>query len=74
MGFPSGKDAARYDEKLLLQGPLDKGITVSPGGFGKEVKGAAGPDHPKLVFDPVIDEVPFAPELIDEGSRVVVEG
>jgi hypothetical protein len=39
VGIPFGKDAPRDDKKVLLDRPLYKCLSVSPGNLGKDIKG-----------------------------------
>jgi len=67
MGISFGKDTSWDDEEILLDGPLDKGLSISSGDLREDIKSTQGFLNTILFLEALVDDIPFlliSPDII----------
>jgi len=59
MGISFGKDTSWDDEEILLDGPLDKGLSISSGDLREDIKSTQGFLNTILFLEALVDDIPF---------------
>jgi len=59
MGISFGKDTSWDDEEILLNGPLDKGLSISSGDLREDIKSTQGFLNTILFLEALVDDIPF---------------